>query len=188
MTTPVEEAGVDRLAETEFCSRVEAFLEAHCTRIGEDQEMVGVEDADVIARTKTFQGSLVEAGLAALSYPAEFGGAGLTKRHQELFDQATKGWHLPNSALSISHGMCLPMLSQFGTDEQKSLFMPDCISGATIWCQLFSEPDAGSDLTSLSTRIEEDGDDFIVTGQKVWTSWAQFADYGILLGLSLIHI
>ena len=181
MTTTVEEAIVDRIEEAEFCSRVKTFLETNCNRIGEDQEMVGAEDADVIARMKTFQGSLVEAGLAALAYPAEFGGAGLTKRHQELFDQASKGWHLPNSALSISHGMCLPMLNQFGTDEQKSRFMPDCISGATIWCQLFSEPGAGSDVAGLATRATRDGDQWILNGQKVWTSGAHYADYGLIV-------
>lgn len=181
MTTAIEESPVAEADEIDFRSRVDEFLNAHCTRIGGEEAMIGEEDADIIARTKAFQASLAAAGLAALAYPSEFGGGGLGKRHQELFDQASKGWHLPNSALSISHGMCLPVLNQFGTVEQKSRFMPDCITGATIWCQLFSEPGAGSDVASLATRAIKDGDQWILTGQKVWTSGAHYADYGLIV-------
>ena len=81
----------------------------------------------------------------------------------------------------ISHGMCLPMLNEFGTDEQKAAYMPDNISGKTMWCQMFSEPGAGSDVASLQTKGELDGDEWILNGQKVWTTLAHKSDYGIVI-------
>ncbi len=107
--------------------------------------------------------------------------AGLTDKQQEIFSEVASGWDSPTSPFSISHGMCLPMLNQFGTHEQKLQFMPDNISGKTIWCQLFSEPGAGSDVASLSTRAVLDGDEWIINGQKVWTSGAHYCDYGIVV-------
>ena len=83
--------------------------------------------------------------------------------------------------LVISHGMCLPMLNEFGTEEQKRRFLPDNISGRTLWCQMFSEPGAGSDVASLQTRAERDGDEWVLNGQKVWTTLAHESDYGVLI-------
>jgi alkylation response protein AidB-like acyl-CoA dehydrogenase len=85
------------------------------------------------------------------------------------------------ASLVISHGMCLPVLNEFGTEEQKRRFMPDNISGRTLWCQMFSEPGAGSDVASLQTRAERDGDEWVLNGQKVWTTLAHESDYGILI-------
>ena len=81
----------------------------------------------------------------------------------------------------ISHGMCLPMLNEYGTPAQKERFMADNISGKTLWCQMFSEPGAGSDVASLQTKAELDGDEWIVNGQKVWTTLAHRSDYGIII-------
>jgi alkylation response protein AidB-like acyl-CoA dehydrogenase len=81
----------------------------------------------------------------------------------------------------ISHGMCLPMLSEYGTSEQKERFLPDVISGKTLWCQMFSEPGAGSDVASLQTKAELDGDEWILNGQKVWTTLAHKSDYGLIV-------
>ena len=124
---------------------------------------------------------LSQAGLAGITFPEEYGGAGLSDTHQEIFNEVSASWHMPTSPLSISHGMCLPMLNQFGTHEQKLRFMPDNISGKTIWCQLFSEPGAGSDVASLSTRAVLDGDQWVINGQKVWTSGAHYCDYGLVV-------
>jgi len=164
-----------------FRERVRAVLAANCSRAGERPGTIGDDDPEGVATAKAFQASLADAGLAGLTFPTEYGGAGLTTRHLELFNQEVHGWYLPNMPLSISHGMCLPMLNQFGTPEQKARFMPDNISGATIWCQMFSEPGAGSDVAGLSTRATRDGDEWIIEGQKVWTSGAHYCDYGILV-------
>ncbi len=165
----------------DFRRRVAEFLEANCSRAGDRSGTVGDEDPEGVATAKAFQRAMVDAGLAGLTFPTEFGGAGLTSRHQEQFNREVQGWYLPNMPLSISHGMCLPMLNQFGTPEQKARFMPDNISGASIWCQMFSEPGAGSDVAGLSTRATRDGDEWIIEGQKVWTSGAHYCDYGILV-------
>ena len=125
--------------------------------------------------------NLSQAGLAGITFPEEYGGAGLSDTHQEIFNEVSANWRMPTSPLSISHGMCLPMLNQFGTHEQKLRFMPDNISGKTIWCQLFSEPGAGSDVASLSTRAVLDGDQWVINGQKVWTSGAHYCDYGLVV-------
>ena len=124
-----------------------------------------MEDDLRVDECRNFQQKLFDGGLAALSYSEKFGGAGLTKKHQEIFDQVARDWRLPNGPLYISHGMCLPMLDQYGTEEQKNTYMQDCI-WKDKWCQLFSEPGAGSDVAGLSTRANQDGDEWVISGQK----------------------
>mgnify|MGYP002833585857 FL=1 len=181
MTDTIEETGLSPADEQAFADRVRAFLEANCRRTGDRQGTIGDEDPEGLGATRDFQAALADAGLAGLTYPTDFGGAGLTKRHQEVFNREVEGWHLPNTPLSISHGMCLPMLNQFGTSEQKARFMADNIRGTSIWCQMFSEPGAGSDVASLAMKATRDGDEWILEGQKVWTSGAHYCDYGIVV-------
>ena len=181
MDTQIDDTELGDVEVADFRRRVAQFLEANCSRAGDRSGTVGDEDPEGVATARAFQGAMVDAGLGGLTFPTEFGGAGLTKRHQELFNQEVQGWYLPNMPLSISHGMCLPMLDQFGTPEQKARFMPDNISGASIWCQMFSEPGAGSDVAGLSTRATRDGDEWILEGQKVWTSGAHYCDYGVVV-------
>ena len=134
-----------------------------------------------MAAAREFQGKLAEAGLAGLGYPKEFGGAGLTLEHERIFRQVATEFPAMAGELVISHGMCLPVLNEFGTDEQKRQFMPDNIAARTVWCQMFSEPGAGSDVASLQTRAERDGDEWVLNGQKVWTTLAHESDYGIVI-------
>jgi|TARA_B100000029_G_scaffold489044_1_gene546377 alkylation response protein AidB-like acyl-CoA dehydrogenase len=166
--------------EQSFREKVLDFLEKNCDRVGESESSLE-DDPERVAECRNFQQKLFDGGLAALSYSEKFGGAGLTKKHQEIFDQVARDWRLPNGPLYISHGMCLPMLDQYGTEEQKNTYMQDCISGKTIWCQLFSEPGAGSDVAGLSTRANQDGDEWVISGQKVWTSGAHYADLGLVV-------
>ena len=166
--------------EQSFREKVLDFLEKNCDRVGESESSLE-DDPERVAECRNFQQKLFDGGLAALSYSEKFGGAGLTKKHQEIFDQVAREWRLPNGPLYISHGMCLPMLDQYGTEEQKNTYMQDCISGKTIWCQLFSEPGAGSDVAGLSTRANQDGDEWVISGQKVWTSGAHYADLGLVV-------
>ena len=130
---------------------------------------------------KEFQGALADAGLAGLAYPSEYGGAGLTLEHERIWRQVSQEFPAMTGELVISHGMCLPVLNEFGTDEQKRTYMPDNISAKTLWCQMFSEPGAGSDVASLQMKAERDGDEWILNGQKVWTTLAHESDYGIVI-------
>jgi alkylation response protein AidB-like acyl-CoA dehydrogenase len=134
-----------------------------------------------LAAAREFQGKLAEAGLAGLSYDREFGGAGLTTEHERIWRAVAQEFPPMNSELVISHGMCLPVLNEFGTTEQKRTYMPDNISARTVWCQMFSEPGAGSDVASLQTKAERDGDEWILNGQKVWTTLAHESDYGVII-------
>jgi len=154
-----------------FRARCHEFLQKHAT---------GGAARD-IAATKAFQGALAEAGLAGIPYPVEYGGAGLTLEHEKIWREVAQQYPTMNSELVISHGMCLPMLNDFGTHEQKLKYMPDNIAARTIWCQMFSEPGAGSDVAGLQMRAERDGDEFVLNGQKVWTTLAHVSDYGIVI-------
>jgi len=134
-----------------------------------------------IASAREFQGKLAEAGLAGLAYPEQYGGAGLTSEHERIWRSAAAEFPAMTGDFVISHGMCLPMLNEFGTDDHKQRFLADNISGRTMWCQMFSEPGAGSDVASLQTKAERDGDEWILNGQKVWTTLAHESDYGIII-------
>ena len=116
---------------------------------------------------------------AGVPYPTEFGGAGLTNAHDKVWREVKENYPMMESEFVISHGMCLPMINDHGTDEQKRQFMPDLISGKTLWCQMFSEPGAGSDVASLQTKAELDGDEWIINGQKVWTTLAHKSQFGL---------
>jgi alkylation response protein AidB-like acyl-CoA dehydrogenase len=130
---------------------------------------------------RAFQAALAEAGLAGLTYDTEFGGAGLTLEHERIYRQVAQEFPAMTGELVISHGMCLPVLNEFGTDEQKRRYMPDNIAARTVWCQMFSEPGAGSDVASLQTRADRDGDEWVLNGQKVWTTLAHRSDYGVIV-------
>ncbi len=164
----------------EFRARCRAFLEEHATGIHLDGD-ADVGGAKRMAKGKQFQAALVEAGLAGLTYPTEFGGAGLTKQHDKIWREEQGKFPYMTFELIISHGMCLPVLNDFGSDAQKERFMAKNISAEEVWCQMFSEPGAGSDVASLQTRAELDGDEWIINGQKVWTTLAHLCDYGILI-------
>jgi alkylation response protein AidB-like acyl-CoA dehydrogenase len=172
----------------EFRTRVREFLATHAERAGAAAVGAGHHDdgADhsedgVVARGKAFQGALADAGLAALTYPTDAGGAGLDAEHQRVFDEESAGYDMPSRQFMVGLGICAPTLLEHGTDEQRRTYLPGLLRADAIWCQLFSEPGAGSDVASLQTRAERDGDQWIVNGQKVWTSGAHYADYGLLV-------
>ncbi len=135
-----------------------------------------------VARGKHYRSLLVAEGLAGVSYPVEFGGQGLTAEHQAAYDRASIELLPPEeSVFGIGLGMALPTILGNGSDEQKRRFIPPGLAGEEIWCQLYSEPGAGSDLAGLTTQAVRDGDEWVITGQKVWTSGAQDSDLAILL-------
>ncbi|RNL86655.1 dehydrogenase [Halostreptopolyspora alba] len=134
-----------------------------------------------LAAAKRFQAALYDAGFAGITWPVEFGGQGLTAAEQQVFNDEAADYDLPTDPFMIGMGMCGPTLVDLGTTEQKTRYLRPLLRGERIWCQLFSEPGAGSDVASLQTRAVGDGSDWVVNGQKVWTSGAQQADFGALL-------
>lgn len=137
-----------------------------------------------VARARRCLSLLFDAGLSAISWPPAYGGQGLTNRHQVVFNEEAAAYALPLDIFIIGIGMCAPTVLAHGTETQRSRYLPSLLRGADIWCQLFSEPEAGSDLAALRCRAEPDGDGWSVSGQKVWTSGARNAAYGMLLARS----
>ena len=166
--------------DEEFRARCRAFLDEHATGIN----LGGRPDPRGELRLRAaqrFQRALADAGLAGLTYPAAYGGAGLTKAHEKAWREEYSRYPNMTYDLLISHGMCLPMMAEYGTHSQKSAHLTRIIAAEDVWCQMFSEPGAGSDVASLQTRAEHDGDEWIINGQKVWTTLAHLCSYGIII-------
>ncbi|WAL69207.1 acyl-CoA dehydrogenase family protein [Amycolatopsis cynarae] len=162
--------------EPSFRTRVRDWLAAN---VPETDPQAPVPE--MLKTAKRFQAALYDAGFAGITWPAEYGGGGLTAAEQQIFHEEAAAYDLPTGVFMISMGMCGPTLVDLGTHEQKARYVPPLLRGEEVWCQLFSEPGAGSDVASLQTRAERDGEGWVINGQKVWTSGAQHADYGALL-------
>jgi alkylation response protein AidB-like acyl-CoA dehydrogenase len=119
-------------------------------------------------------------GLVAPTWPAEYGGLGVPGALARAVEEELRPYNL-GRLNPLGLNLCAPALFAHGTEEQRRRFLPPIVRNEEVWCQLFSEPGAGSDLASLATRAERDGDEWVVTGQKVWTTWAHLADFGVLL-------
>jgi alkylation response protein AidB-like acyl-CoA dehydrogenase len=141
----------------------------------------GGEDEANYAWRRAWQRRLYDGGWAAPHWPAEYGGRGATLTQSAIYfeELGRAGVPLPANVLGLLLGG--PTLMVWGTDEQKERYLAPILSGEEIWCQGFSEPDAGSDLAALKTRAVQDGDDWVVTGQKVWTSGAQHSKWCMLV-------
>jgi alkylation response protein AidB-like acyl-CoA dehydrogenase len=125
---------------------------------------------------------LYDAGYAGLTWPAEYGGKGAPYSHQAIVLEESARAEAPMHMGVIGLGMAGPTIMAHGTEEQKQRYLPKILSADEIWCQGFSEPGAGSDLSAVRTRVEERDGHFLVDGQKVWSSWAHIADFCILVG------
>lgn len=124
---------------------------------------------------------LYDAGYVGLPWPKEYGGHGATVMEQVVFNEELARHRAPGPTNVIGIGWCGPTIMGAGTDYQKERFLKKILTAEEIWCQGFSEPGAGSDLAGIQTRAVKDGDDYIINGQKVWTSGARWADWAILL-------
>ncbi len=165
--------------EEEFRARAKEFLAEHAT--GLKFELPDPRGANELEACKAFQQKVADANLAGITYPTEYGGQGLDKSYDRIWREEYAKANDMTGQLTISHGMCVPMLSEYGTDEQKAKYLPDAIAGRTVWCQMFSEPGAGSDVASLQSKAVLDGDEWTLNGQKVWTTLAHVSDYGLIV-------
>jgi alkylation response protein AidB-like acyl-CoA dehydrogenase len=133
------------------------------------------------SESRTWSKKLYEAGYVGLTWPKEFGGGGEPHTHQGIFLEETARIAAPAHIGGIGLGMAGPTIIAWGSDEQKTRFLAPLLSGQEVWCQGFSEPGSGSDMGAAKTRAVLEGDEWIVNGQKVWSSWAHIADWCILI-------
>lgn len=175
----------DTPEDAAFRARARAWLERHC-RPADGAESVGSgwSDETDVERAKEFQAKKADAGFAAIHWPREYGGGGGTPLQTVIWSQEEAAFDVPRSVHSvflIGLGMCGPVLMAYGDAATNQRLLPRLVRGEDIWCQMFSEPAAGSDVAGIRTRAERDGDDWIVNGQKVWTTGAHYSQYGLLL-------
>jgi alkylation response protein AidB-like acyl-CoA dehydrogenase len=137
--------------------------------------------SQAVALARAWQAALAEAGWAGISWPSDVGGRGGTVQQERVFNEEAAVHGISLGPLLISLAMVAPTLLAHGTPTQKARHVPAILRGEELWCQLYSEPGAGSDLAALSTRAVQDDDGWVINGQKVWTSFAVFADWAILL-------
>jgi alkylation response protein AidB-like acyl-CoA dehydrogenase len=176
----VPDGRLDPEAAARFRSRCRAFLAEHATSDPAEGEADPRGDR-ALAAGRSFQRALSSAGLAGLAIPRAYGGQGLGDDHERIWREEAAGFPPMTAELSISLGNCLPTLLQFGTEEQKRRHVPRLLSGREVWCQLFSEPGAGSDVAAVQTRAVRVEGGWVLNGQKVWTTLAHVCEYGILL-------
>ncbi|GAA3952068.1 acyl-CoA dehydrogenase family protein [Actinomadura viridis] len=155
----------------DFSARAAAWLEGNAPR----------EPVAKTVEARRFQAALHDAGFAGITWPVEYGGQGLTEAERRAFDERARRFPLPSDPFLIGLGMIGPTLLDLGTPEQKRRFLRPMLRGDEIWCQLFSEPGAGSDVAGLTTRARRDGGGWVIDGQKVWTSRAEYAEWGAVL-------
>jgi alkylation response protein AidB-like acyl-CoA dehydrogenase len=170
-----------RLAATESERRLQDEIRGFLAAERPDTAHLPRSLEDRMDALRAWQARCYDAGYVGRAWPREFGGGGGAAAEQIVIDQELAAAGAPEFANVVGLDVLGPSLLRFGTDEQRRRHIPAILSAEEIWCQGFSEPDAGSDLASLRTRAEDHGDHFVVSGQKTWVSWGQFARWcGVL--------
>jgi alkylation response protein AidB-like acyl-CoA dehydrogenase len=162
-----------------FRAELRAWLTEHVTDAFREQR--GMTFREKVAVRRAWQKALFDSGWIGIGWPKEYGGRGATLMNELIYHEEMAHAHAPAPINVIGLNMVGPTLLAVGTDEQKARYLPKILSAEEIWCQGFSEPNAGSDVASLQTRAVREGDHFVVNGQKVWTSYGYVADLCILL-------
>jgi alkylation response protein AidB-like acyl-CoA dehydrogenase len=173
----------DTPEEAAFRAEARAFLAANAEPKAGARPVLrqsGVDDA-AVARCKTWQAKKADAGFAGLTWPKRFGGREASPILQVIYNQEEDDFVVPRGLYEIGLGMCIPTMMTYATPEQLDRYVQPALRGEEVWCQLFSEPAGGSDLAALRTKAERDGDDWIINGQKIWTSGAHLSDFGIIV-------
>ena len=166
------------LAEYRVATR--AWLAGNLSRYkGEDPDLAGDPTPERLVAARRTQAVLHAAGYAGFTFPVEYGGQGLTLDHERVFLEEAAGYDVPTRLFGVSINILGATLAAYGTHEQKQRHLPGILSGREIWLQLLSEPSGGSDLAGLLTSATRDGDHFVVNGQKIWSTGAQFADFAL---------
>jgi len=187
----------DSPEEAAFRVEARAFFESVSVRRTDDDETgnyFAMADNDPgtharhVARCKDSQRLIYENGWAGITVPTEYGGRGGAAWQERVFRQEQARFTVDTGLFAVSLGMVVPTLLVHGTEAQKQRYILPMLRGEEIWCQLFSEPGAGSDLAGLSTRAIRDGDEWVVNGQKVWNSGAHHADFGILVARTDVEV
>jgi alkylation response protein AidB-like acyl-CoA dehydrogenase len=174
----------DNPVEAAFRTEARAWLAEHAPG-HELPQAVKLSEREQAERGRLWMRELYRGGWSGLTFPKALGGRGLSGGEAMIFVEEEYRYRLPRGPfISIGTGMALPVIARHGTDAQKARFIEATLKGDITWCQLFSEPGAGSDLAALRTkavRAEDGSDDWVINGQKVWSSWAHLTDWGILV-------
>ena len=174
----------DTPQEAEFRAKCRAWLEANAelkTKKTNSAKNMNLGNKSLLEAAAEWQKKKYDAGWAMIHWPKEFGGIGATPIERIIWAQEESKFNVPKGVYEIGLGMAGPVMMEYATDEQKERYLPPMAEGKEIWCQLFSEPSAGSDVAGLRSKAVQDGENWIVNGQKVWTSGAHFSDFGILV-------
>jgi acyl-CoA dehydrogenase len=173
----------DTPEEAAFRAEARKWLEANATRKSDDKQAyrARVDDPGLLKRAKEWQAKKAAAGYARITWPKEYGGQGGTPIQQVIYQQEEANFLVPLGFFDIGLGMCIPTMMAYATPKQLERHVKPALYGEEVWCQLFSEPAAGSDVAGIRTKAERDGDDWIINGQKVWTSGAHYSDWGIII-------
>ena len=173
----------DTPEEAAFRKEVRAWLDANATRKSDDKQSFRArnDDPGLLRKAREWQAKKAAAGYARLTWPKEFGGRGASPILQVIYQQEESNYLVPLGFFDIGLGMCIPTMMAYASPEHLKRYVKPALHGEEIWCQLFSEPAAGSDVAGIRTRAERDGDHWVINGQKVWTSGAQYADRMFLL-------
>jgi alkylation response protein AidB-like acyl-CoA dehydrogenase len=161
----------------QFRKELQAWLSTHLTDDVIAASTRRGKDDDAFETLRTWNATIADAGWAAVSWPQEYGGRGATAIEQLVYAEEATRARVPHPLNTIGINNIAPAIMQYGTDNQKAALLPRMLRADDIWCQGMSEPEAGSDLASLRTKAVRDGDEFVVNGQKIWTSLGHRADW-----------
>jgi len=171
----------DNQEQADFRKKCRQWLENNAklkTNIEKNNEFANI---DYLQAAKDWQKKKYDAGWAMLHWPKEYGGIAASAIERIIWSEEESKFNVPRGIFEIGLGMCGPVMMEYASEDQKARYLPPMAEGKEIWCQLFSEPSAGSDVAGLRSKAVQDGDNWIINGQKVWTSGAHFSDYGILV-------
>ena len=168
-------------SEKAFRDELRSWLEANIPAPRHGRSTIEIVKGEYFDFLKQWQYKVYEGGWAGISWPKEYGGRGATVIEQSIFEEEMREAQAPGLLNVLGLSLVGPTIIAVGTEEQKKRFLPKILSGDEIWCQGFSEPNAGSDLAALGTKAVRDGDEFVINGQKIWTSVAHVSDWCLLL-------